>query len=79
MLGVTLNMVDLNRRRHHGDPSASYKDYRKYYQMEEKPSLFNWNNKRKPNGKSPKSNVAVQVPPAKATGRGKPVDRISAE
>jgi exopolysaccharide transport family protein len=79
VLGVTLNMVDLNRRRHHGDLSASYKDYRKYYQMEEKPSLFNWNNKRKPNGKSPKSNVAVQVPPAKATGRGKPVDRISAE
>ncbi|MBA4339497.1 MAG: lipopolysaccharide biosynthesis protein [Hyphomonas sp.] len=42
VLGVTLNMVDLNRRRHHRDPGATYKAYRKYYQMDEKPSLFNW-------------------------------------
>lgn len=82
VLGVTLNMVDLNRRRHHRDPGATYKAYRKYYQMDEKPSLFNWGGdkrKAKPNPKGMKGTVAVQVPPSKATGRGEPVDRISAE
>jgi len=78
VLGVTLNMVDLNRRRHHRDPGATYKAYRKYYQMNEKPSLFNWGgDKRK--SKAMKGAVAVQVPPSKATGRGEPADRISAE
>jgi polysaccharide biosynthesis transport protein len=43
LLGVTLNMVDLNRRRHHRDPGASYKAYRKYYQMDQKKTLFGWN------------------------------------
>ncbi len=42
VLGVTLNMVDLNRRRHYSDPGATYKAYSKYYQMDAKPSLFNW-------------------------------------
>ena len=82
VLGVTLNMVDLNRRRHHRDPGATYKAYRKYYQMDEKPSLFNWagdKRKAKPNPKAMKGTVAVQVPPSKATGRGDPADRISAE
>ena len=82
VLGVTLNMVDLNRRRHHRDPGATYKAYRKYYQMDEKPSLFNWGSdkrKSKPNPKAMKGTVAVQVPPSKATGRGEPADRISAE
>lgn len=81
ILGVTLNMVDLNRRRHHGDPGATYKAYRKYYQMEAKPSIFNWggSGKRKPNPKAPKGSVAVQVPPSKATGRSDPADKISAE
>ena len=82
VLGVTLNMVDLNRRRHHRDPGATYKAYRKYYQMDEKPSLFNWGgdkSKSKTNAKGLKGTVAVQVPPTKATGRSEPVDRISAE
>ncbi len=82
VLGVTLNMVDLNRRRHHRDPGATYKAYRKYYQMDEKPSLFNWGgdkSKSKTNSKGLKGTVAVQVPPTKATGRSEPVDRISAE
>ena len=35
-------MVDLNRRRHYSDPGATYKAYSKYYQMDAKPSLFNW-------------------------------------
>ena len=82
VLGVTLNMVDLNRRRHHRDPGATYKAYRKYYQMDEKPSLFNWGGdkaKSKTNAKGLKGTVAVQVPPTKAKGRSEPVDRISAE
>ncbi|WP_291202586.1 GNVR domain-containing protein [Hyphomonas sp.] len=72
ILGVTLNMVDLNSSRHHRDPGATYKAYQKYYQMEAKPSVFSWMGfgKAKPNGKGPKGAVAVQVPPSKATGRG---------
>jgi len=80
VLGVTLNMVDLNRRRHHKDPGATYKAYRKYYQMDAKPSLFPWGGpKRKPDPKELKGSVAVQVPPSKATGRSDPADRISAK
>jgi len=72
ILGVTLNMVDLNSSRHHRDPGATYKAYQKYYQMEAKPSMFSWMGfgKAKPNAKGPKGSVAVQVPPSKATGRG---------
>ena len=83
VLGVTLNMVDLNRRRHHRDPGATYKAYRKYYQMDAKPSMFNWpgseKRKAKQAAKSPKGSIAVQVPQSKATGRTDPADRISAE
>jgi len=67
VLGATLNMVDLNRRRHHRDPGASYKAYRKYYQMETKKSVFgfdlNGGGKRKKGSKGP---VAVQTPPEHA-------------
>lgn len=81
LLGVTLNMVDLNRRRHHRDPGATYKAYRKYYQMETKRGLFGWKwgGKDKANKKGPKSAIAVQVPPSKASGRRNDQDRISAE
>ena len=82
VLGVTLNMVDLNRRRHHRDPGATYKAYRKYYQMESKPGLFGWSKPKKPkaNKQGPKSAIAIQVPPSKASSRKQdPVDRISAE
>jgi capsular exopolysaccharide synthesis family protein len=69
VLGATLNMVDLNRRRHHRDPGASYKAYRKYYQMESKKSVFGFDlngaGKRKKGGKRP---VAVQTPPEHAKG-----------
>jgi capsular exopolysaccharide synthesis family protein len=81
LLGVTLNMVDLNRRRHHRDPGATYKAYRKYYQMDEKPSLFNWGSakgKAKSTSRGLKGTLAVQVPPTRASGRSGPVDRISA-
>ena len=67
ILGATLNMVDLNRRRHHRDPGASYKAYRKYYQMETKKSVFGFDlngaGKRKKGSKAP---VAVQTPPEHA-------------
>jgi Mrp family chromosome partitioning ATPase len=56
LLGVTLNMVDLNRRRHHRDPGANYKAYRKYYQMEPQRSWFDILTSRtrpaRPNGPS---------------------------
>lgn len=81
ILGVTLNMVDLNRRRHHRDPGATYKAYRKYYQMEAKPGLFGWARSRKAKAGThgPKSPIAVQVPPSKASGQPESADRISAE
>lgn len=81
LLGVTLNMVDLDRRRHHRDPGATYKAYRKYYQMDAKPGLFGWSKPKspKPGTKGPKSSVAVQVPPSKASELTDPADRISAE
>ncbi len=81
VLGVTLNMVDLNRSRHHQDPGATYKAYSKYYQMEARPSIFSWMGlkRSKPSSKSPKGSVAVQVPPSKATGRGENSERTAAE
>lgn len=77
ILGITLNMVDLNRRRHHRDPGASYKAYRKYYQIETKRSLFgfdlNAGPKRKKGSKRP---IAVQTPPEHAAGSSQPVDPV---
>lgn len=46
LLGITLNMVDLSRRRHHRDPGATYKAYRKYYTMETKPGLFGFKKRK---------------------------------
>ncbi|MEZ6002159.1 GumC family protein [Hyphomonas sp.] len=68
ILGATLNMVDLNRRRHHRDPGASYKAYRKYYQMETKKSVFGFdlNGAGKRKKKGAKGPVAVQTPPEHA-------------
>lgn len=80
ILGATLNMVDLNRRRHHRDPGASYKAYRKYYQMETKKSVFGFDiassGKRKKGDKRP---VAVQTPPEHAKGSSMPVDPVGFE
>ncbi|MEZ5998293.1 MAG: CpsD/CapB family tyrosine-protein kinase [Hyphomonas sp.] len=75
LLGVTLNMVDLTRRRHHRDPGASYKAYRKYYQMETKRSLFgiNLSSASRPKAKN-KRPVAVQNPPERAEAFPEPVD-----
>jgi hypothetical protein len=73
-------MVDLNRRRHHRDPGASYKAYRKYYQMETKKSVFGFDiassGKRKKGDKRP---VAVQTPPEHAKGSSMPVDPVGFE
>ena len=80
ILGATLNMVDLNRRRHHRDPGASYKAYRKYYQMESKKSVFgfdlNSHGKRKKGGNRP---VAMQTPPEHAKGKAEPADPVGFE
>ncbi len=81
VLGVTLNMVDLNRRRHHRDPGATYKAYRKYYQMDSRPSLFGWNKspKRKSSGKDMPRPVAITTPPSGSAKRAEKADRISVD
>ncbi len=68
VLGITLNMVDLNRRRHHRDPGATYKAYRKYYQTETKRSMFGFdlNQGARPK-KGMKRPIAVQTPPNAAS------------
>ena len=69
ILGVTLNMVDLNRRRHHRDPGASYKAYRKYYQMETKKSVFGFDFNHGQGAKARKGTkrpAAMGTPPEKA-------------
>ena len=75
ILGVTLNMIDLNRRRHHRDPGATYKAYRKYYQMETKKSVFGFNlgNAGKPKS-GVKRSVAVQTPPDRDSVYREPAD-----
>ncbi|MFN7054742.1 GumC family protein [Hyphomonas sp.] len=79
VLGVTLNMVDLNRPRHHGDPGATYKAYRKYYQMDSRPGLFGWSRPRGNKSKGLKSGVALQVPPSQPANESQPAERVSAE
>ncbi len=64
VLGITLNMVNLNRRRHYSDPGAGYDAYRKYYQMETKPSLFGFRKSRATKAKKGAVRPqAVQTPP----------------
>lgn len=94
LLGVTLNMVDLNRRRHSSDPGATYKAYSKYYQMDEKRSLFTWLSAKaasmtramtrtRTRARSPSTGVegavAVDVLLSRVRGRTEPADRISAQ
>lgn len=40
LLGVVLNMVDLDRRRQHNEPGTAYRDYKKYYMSDSKPGLL---------------------------------------
>lgn len=79
MLGVTLSMVDLNRRRHHRDPGATYKAYRKYYQMDSRPGLFGWSKPDRNKQKGLKPAAAIQTPESTPAGKPDPADRISAE
>lgn len=80
LLGVTLNMVNLNRRRHYSDPGASYDAYRKYYQMESKPSLFSMfrggSKNSKTNGTIP---TAIQTPPSLAKQRSEASEKVDAD
>ncbi len=83
LLGVTLNMVDINRRRHNDDPGVSYRAYRKYYQMDTRQRLFRlpWATKRKRKSQDgPLSHTSVMPAPepgrpAKSDAR----DQIAAE
>ena len=80
LLGVTLNMVNLNRRRHYRDPGAGYDAYRKYYQIETKPSLFGF--KWKSAGKKDDGSVrpkAIQTPPSLAEHSSEPPEKVDAE
>lgn len=36
VLGLVLNMVDVNHRRQHNEPGTAYRDYKKYYRTEAK-------------------------------------------
>ena len=81
ILGVTLNMVDLSRRRHHRDPGAGYKAYRKYYQMESKKSVFGFDFNSGQGAKARKGMkrpVAMQTPPDKAHDFREPDDNFGA-
>ena len=79
MLGVTLSMVDLNRRRHHRDPGATYKAYRKYYQMESRPGLFGWSKPGRDKNRGPRPAAAIQTASSSPATKPDPADRISAE
>ncbi|MCA8899820.1 MAG: polysaccharide biosynthesis tyrosine autokinase [Hyphomonas sp.] len=77
VLGIALNMVDLNRRRHHRDPGASYKAYRKYYQIEApRRSVFGFDlgSSGAKVRKGKKRPVAVQTPPDRVSTHAEPVD-----
>ncbi|MEQ3648283.1 MAG: hypothetical protein ABNH64_00110, partial [Hyphomonas sp.] len=79
LLGVTLNMVNLNRRRHYSDPGAGYDAYRKYYQMETKPSLFGF--MRRNSNKPKKGEIrptAIQTPPSLAEHSTESPEKIDA-
>ncbi|MEM6534014.1 MAG: polysaccharide biosynthesis tyrosine autokinase [Pseudomonadota bacterium] len=58
LLGVVLNMVDVEQRRHHNEPGTNYRDYKKYYMTEGKRRL--WGNRKK-------SKTDVGTIPAAAT------------
>ena len=45
LLGIVLNMVDVEQRRHHNEPGTNYRDYKKYYMTEGKRRL--WGNRKK--------------------------------
>ncbi|WP_340692639.1 GNVR domain-containing protein [Hyphomonas sp.] len=67
LLGITLNMVDLSRRRHHKDPGSTYKAYSKYYSMEAKRSFFGWNKSPKPGSMtSSAQSIPTQASPSDA-------------
>ncbi len=82
LLGVTLNMVDLTRRRHHRDPGATYKAYRKYYTMETKPGLFGFKKKKNQDkvhpGLRPMANP-IPSSPVRAANEQDDVDPRAAE
>jgi capsular exopolysaccharide synthesis family protein len=69
LLGITLNMVDLTRRRHHKDPGSTYKAYSKYYSMETKRSLFGWNKTPKASSMSARQNPEASVMDAQSTNQ----------
>jgi polysaccharide biosynthesis transport protein len=75
LLGVTLNMVDLNNRRHNADPGATYKAYRKYYQVDDKPGLFGWIRRRAGKARPGRLRPAVSAKAAPGTSGTRPPAR----
>lgn len=59
LLGVVLNMVDIDRRRQHNEPGTAYRDYKKYYLTEPKRGFRR--PRRKPEVAKPAS-VAEETP-----------------
>ena len=58
LLGVVLNMVDIERRRQHNEPGTAYRDYKKYYLTESKPGFRR--PRRKPVTSTPKAEPETQ-------------------
>ena len=78
LLGISLNMVDLSRRRHHKDPGSTYKAYSKYYSMETKRSIFGWNKAPKPGSMtSSVKSVPTQASPSEARIRAATSKEVS--
>ena len=78
LLGISLNMVDLSRRRHHKDPGSTYKAYSKYYSMETKRSIFGWNKAPKPGSMSSSvKSMSTQASPSEARIRAATSKEVS--
>lgn len=64
LLGVVLNMVDLDRRRQHNEPGTAYRDYKKYYMSDAKPKLLRGRARKAIAAKVKPANSAIPSPKA---------------
>jgi len=77
LLGVVLNMVDLDRRRQHNEPGTAYRDYKKYYMTEGKQKSL-WPGKKarkKADAAKPKS-ANVPAPPESANDPARKTESV---
>ncbi len=67
LLGVVLNMVDLERRRQHNEPGTAYRDYKKYYQVEGKKRFRGLGRKKAAAAKPKAARAPTQAQPTPPT------------